>query len=187
MREIIMSKEYNVGDLVYWAKADIQHIRVKCPVCFGKRVVTLIMGNDEQVVLECDYCGKGCDNAPGYIDEWEWTPGVQEIKIDKKIVEEVNGERDIEYRYVNYILRHDDIFSTVGEAEERIKEKIVIHEQEEAERMERIKDVKNKSYAWLVGYHRRQAKEAQKDLEYHSGKVVSMGKLAKPAYKEDLY
>lgn len=178
------NKEFNVGDSVYWAKAETRLVHKPCPVCFGKRRVTVILGNDEQVSVECDYCGKGWENARGYVESYDWVPGVQQITLDKKTVEEVNGERNVEYRYGGYVLRDEDIFSTTTEANDRIKEKIIERDRAEAEKIERTKDDKTKSFGWLVGYHRREKKRAEQQVEYHGKKVISMGKLArKPKVK----
>jgi hypothetical protein len=174
-------KEYNVGDVVWWAKCEAnKNIREVCPICLGKQVVGIILGSGEQVEVECDFCGKGYERARGYVnDRYEWTSAVKQIILDRKEVNETSEGRKIEYRYENWSIQENRIFSTKEEAEVCVVEMVAEHERDEALNMERKKEYANKSYAWHVGYHRRCATKAKKDLEYHESKVIAMKKLSK--------
>jgi len=63
---------FKIGDVVYFASAGQRQVDIPCPVCFGKREVTLILGNGDSVELPCDYCGKGYDGPRGYVLEYEY-------------------------------------------------------------------------------------------------------------------
>lgn len=174
-------KEYNVGDLVWWAKADTQQVKNECPVCFGKCHVIVVLGNDEQVEVECDYCGKGYERPKGFLLEYEWIPGIQKIHISAKEVKDSYGGHQVEYRYGGYILKDTDIFDTEAEANIRIQEKIAEHIKEQEARSEHGKEFSTKSYSWHAGYHRKEKKRAEAAVEYHGKKAISMGKLARTA------
>ncbi len=172
-------KEYNVGDVVWWAKAGTQQVRRQCPVCLGSLYVIVILGDGEQVRAACDYCGKGYEGPKGYMLEWEWTSGVQKIHISSKQINDDQEGHHVEYRYGDYVLRYDDIFDTEYEANDAIAKKIVEHLKEQEDKLQHSKEFSTKSYAWHVGYHRREKKRAEQAVEYHSSKVISMGKLAR--------
>ncbi len=172
--------EFSVGDKVWWAKCQNECKIEPCPICFGKCVVTLILGNDERVQTPCDYCGKGWERARGYVQEnYVWSSDAQEIVIDGKEVKEHNGVREVEYRYCSYILRPTNTFKTKEEAEGRVLGLVAEHEAEDKRRTEYTKEQGKKSYAWHVGYHKRCAARARKDLEYHEKKAITMKILSK--------
>ncbi len=174
------NKEHNVGEVAWWATCGSKSIREVCPICSGNRVVGVILGNGEQVQVDCDYCGKGYEIARGYVeDRYEWVSDAKQITIDGKEITEGDKGRKVEYRYNNYHIDENRIFSTKEEAEACVVEMIAQHDREETEKIERRKEYANKSYAWHVGYHRRCAAKAKKDLEYHESKVVAMKKLSK--------
>ena len=172
--------EFNVGDTVWWATCENESVRKPCPICFGKYVVTLILGNDEHVQTPCDFCRTGFQVSSGYINEYEWKSNVKAVILTGKQVNERNGVREVEYRYDNYILRHDNAFRKKEEADARVLELIAQHEAEEKARMEHRKEQDKKSYAWHVGYHKRCAKLARRQLEYHEKKVITMKNRSLP-------
>lgn len=178
-------KEYNVGDVVWWATYERHAIREDCPVCFAKRRVQVILGNDEIIEVDCDYCGKGWERARGFIEEiYDYESKVRQTTVDKKEVTEGSEGRECRYQTHhmggNYTLDAEDIFDTKEEADARLVEKIAKANAEEAKRIASHKEHSNKSYGWHVGYHRNRATRARKDLEYHEAKASAMKKLAKP-------
>lgn len=164
-------KEYNIGDKVYWAVYDRKDVIKTCPVCFGKKVVIVILGNDEKIETPCTYCESGFEGARGYIRENEWTSKVELVGITAKEVNENSEGRFIEYRYGHYCLDNKDIFDTIEQAETRVAEKIKEQEVEESKRYEHIKKNKLMSLSWSIGYHQRRVKDAEREIKYHSEKV----------------
>ena len=172
-------KEYNIGDTVWWATGGTKEVRHKCPVCFGKVSVTVILGNGEHVETECDYCTKPYGSRGGSVVEWEWTTDVKQIVIEGKEVRENHEGRKVEYRHGSYILRDGIICDTKEEAEEARKSIAEKHHEEELERLQRGKEHNLKSYSWHVGYHQRCLKKAQAEIDYHSKKITYMKAKAK--------
>jgi hypothetical protein len=178
-------KEYNIGDKVWWATGGVRKKQHTCPVCYGKCVVTLILGNDEQVQTYCDYCGKGYEMARGYVIEREYTTEVKQIVLTGKEVRETMNGRSVEYRCDNYILYDGIICDTKEDAEaERTKIAEAYHLQE-MERLQRGKENNVKSYSWHVGYHQRQLKKAQQDVDYHTKKITYMKAKSKSNPEQD--
>ena len=64
--------KYGIGDEVYFVTSSCLHgVLVPCTLCFGKRKVTVILGNDERVESECGYCSHGIDPPSGLSKTWE--------------------------------------------------------------------------------------------------------------------
>jgi hypothetical protein len=175
-------KEFNVGDLVWWATYKRDAIREKCPVCFGKCKVVLILGNDEQVEAPCNYCSRGMMPPTGFVEErYDWHSEVRQVTIEMKEVTEKNGYRDVEYSSAHYVLKAgDSCFSTKEEAEARVVELTAEQAIRDEERIAHHKENDHKSYSWHVGYHQRAAKKAKEDMEYHTKKAVAMKALSRP-------
>lgn len=175
-----MSPKYNVGDLVYWASCNHRIITNPCPVCYGNLKVTIILGNGDHVEIPCEYCKNGWEGPTGVEKITQYGPDIKRIIIDGVNTKtDITGEK-IEYRYNNYIIYPDNVFDTEEEAKIKCSELINQHNQEELEQNEQIKKNKYKSYAWHVGYHMRNAKEAKKQMEYHE----KMAKICKSKVKE---
>jgi hypothetical protein len=127
--------EKNIGDKVWWATCENKTVEIDCPVCFGKKEVTLILGNGEQVKTDCDYCGRGFEPAKGYTQEYQMVSGVKEIEITGKEIKENAEGRHVEYRYQNYCLDNFNIFETKEMAENRVKELIKEYDADELSRI----------------------------------------------------
>ena len=166
--------EKNIGDKVWWATCENKTVEIDCPVCFGKKEVTLILGNGEQVKTDCDYCGRGFEPAKGYTQEYQMVSGVKEIEITGKEIKENAEGRHVEYRYQNYCLDNFNIFETKEMAENRVKELIKEYDAFELRRIAHTKKSNQTHYSWTVGYYKKQIKDAQKNLDYYSQKLTTV-------------
>lgn len=86
-------KKYKIGDRVWWARCGTREVAHDCPICFRKKRVILILGDDSEVEVECDFCGKGYEGPKGYILEYQWVATPEEVRIDGLNIEENNGGR----------------------------------------------------------------------------------------------
>jgi hypothetical protein len=168
-------REINIGEKVWWAKCENKHVEIDCPICFGKKEVTLILGNDEKIKTDCDYCVSGFEPPKGFTMEYQRVSGVEEVVVTGKEVVENEQGRKVEYRYHNYCLYpQDNIFDTKEEAENRVSELIKEHEQYEADRnIHRIKSNQSK-YSWKIGYYKKRLKDAQREIEIYSNKITNL-------------
>ena len=182
-------KKYNIGDTVWVANAGNKQITVPCPSCYGKKKVTLILGNDDHIILDCGYCSRGYETPSGTAIEYEYRADPISYKITGiNIRIKNNGEEEIEYHsgtdncYRN--LSYDKVFSTKEEALMHCAEIIEQKQKEENTRAEYLKKDKNKSYSWNAGYHIREAKNHKKQMEYHESKAIICKSKSKEEIKE---
>ena len=168
-----MKPPFEFGQVVFIARAS-SHDRqeIPCPVCYGKRRVTVILGNDEQVSIECEYCSHGCNPASGRASEWKPWSSVVETTVTGIKLE--HGKWCIEC--AAYVGSDAEIFTTREAAEEA---RIVMF----AAAIERAQACNHsmkyngrKRLSWHVGYHRAAVRRAQHDLEYHGRKVTDLAK-----------
>lgn len=164
-------KEFNVGDKVWWAKYERQEVKKTCPICFGKKRVRVILGDESQIETDCTFCEVGFQTY-GWITEYEYIPAVKQVEITHKEVNEGVDGRNVEYRHSNWCLTLDNAFDTKEEAEEKLKEKIAKAEQEDLERTEYHKNKNPRKYSWDVGYYQREKRNALKTIERCDRKIT---------------
>ncbi len=158
-------KEFKIGDVVWVPLGGVREVQVTCPVCFGKLVVHLTLGNGDVLELPCDYCAKGYEAPRGVAFEYAEKPDAKVYVIDGIERNERADCVEIAYRSDCSVLR--DVYGT---KEEALARAVVLAEENVADRTKRaeyIKHDKNKSYSWNAGYHRREAKRARKTAERH--------------------
>lgn len=163
----MVDKIYNVGDKVWEADCGTKEIKYPCPVCYGKKEVVLILGNDDRVILQCDFCKRGLGQPSGEITQYEYIAEPKEITITGVSIEQgCKGEKR-KYHVRNSSFCAEDIFGTMEQATTRCAEKVA----EKADENLKQRDVKNKvskTYSWNAGYHMRAIAGAQRELEYHT-------------------
>ena len=177
-----MSTQYKIGDEIWVAHAGITQKDRACRVCAGQRWITLITGYAEEVRLDCEYCARGYEAPTGRESYYEYAaePRLHHVTgIDVAVTPE--GEQ-VTYREGSDNCWHNfkasDCFPTHDAALDRAAELVKAQEAEQEANMAR-KEKDNKSYAWHAGYHLRNAKEHERQMEYHRRKAVVMGSLGK--------
>lgn len=162
---------FELGQQVYvaWSSSYAEH-QEPCPICFGNRSVVLILGNGEQLPIECEMCGHGFEGPRGYIMAHGPASGVRRGTVtglskhwDKWEIEVEGSHEDLA-----------NIFLSESEAEAR---RVVLHETSDADaarrRFENERD-KRKSLTWKAGYHRRCIKQAEHDIAYHQARLAEI-------------
>jgi hypothetical protein len=163
-----MSK-YKLGDVVWLATTENTKKMVACPDCFGKKYLTVILGDGSQVTIECASCQRGYEKATGSIETYEMSTNVFQVTIDGVESQIVNGEEKNEYRYGStgcswHPIKNEDIFDTKEEAEARA----IVLVAAEAEREQRLFATKikdHKKWAWHVSHYRQQIRKGKRDIE----------------------
>jgi len=164
--------KFKVGDAVWIAKCGIESVQKICPTCFGKKEVTLILGNGDSVILPCKGCVIGFDPPGGYISECEYVAEPEMMVIwgmDIKINHD--GERVCYYQQ-NRTYDDKDVYATKEEAQVRANEKKTQLEKEQTTRAEHVKKDIHKSFSWNASYHMRHAKKDRESAEYHDKMAV---------------
>ena len=171
---------YNIGDRVWYAGMESREASVVCPECFGKKYLTVILGDDSQVTIDCAGCASGYNPPKGYVTYYENTAFVEQVTITGFDVDadKIRYKFDIVRKCNDGFHRTlqsgaDDykVFGTKEEAEVKAKELAEEHNREKLERIN-CKEQHNHTWSWNVHYHRRQIREAKKSIEYHEGKLV---------------
>jgi len=162
--------EFKVGDVVWVPIAGLRQVPVPCPVCFGKLVVRLELGNGDIVVLPCGNCSKGYEPPRGVVYEYTSDPSAEPRRISR--IEREESESGVEVCYRDGSLVFREVFATHKDALDRAVEMAEERVAEESKRADHIKHDKNKSYAWNAGYHMREAKRAREQVAYHEKMAV---------------
>ena len=170
-------KEYKVGDKVWYATFDQREERVPCPVCYGNKKVVVVLGNGEEVQVDCRYCEVGFEGSKGWVKEYTKLPRAEYRMIHKITIEEDMGKRVFEFQSDHYLLKPDQMFETEEEAMEYA---VVMAEKENRASVNKPKYKDEKTYAWNAGYHMKQAERNRKEAVYHEEKA----KICKSKAKE---
>jgi len=150
----------NIGDKVWVASRKSTQESIECPECFGKKYLTVILGDDSKVTIDCAGCSVGYDPSKGYILYHKLVHDVFFVAIVR--VEITPGR--VKYYFDDYIAGDDIVFDTKEEA--RVKAKLLAEEWNKAE-LEKVhrKEKNNRTWSWHVHYYRKKIRDAEKDIE----------------------
>jgi hypothetical protein len=178
-----MSK-YNIGDKAWFAGRESVEKSVICPDCFGKKYLTVILGDNSQVTIDCVACvQRGFEPPKGYVTYYGYKIDVSQVTINKVEISPNKTEYRFEQDKHCYIVYETDLFDTKEEAEERAKKLCKEYEEEELEKIHR-KHNNNRSWGWNVHYYRRIIRQANKDIEYYTPRLDAAQKYAKEDKKK---
>jgi hypothetical protein len=159
-------KIYNIGEKVWHASRKSTEEKITCPECFGKKYLTVILGDDSQVTIDCAGCASGYDPPKGYITYYKQGIDASLVTICKVQI----YSDHVEYGYNGtdhccYIAKDIDLFPTKEKAEIRAKQ---LAEEWNKEQLAKIyrKEKNNHTWSWHVHYHRKQIRDAEKTIEY---------------------
>lgn len=157
---------YNIDDKVWYASRTSTKERIVCPECFGKKYLTVILGNDSKVTVDCAGCALGYDPPRGYVTYYKQDVEVRLVTICKIEI----GPDCIEYGFDRVehgykIAKDTDLFDNRIQAEVRAKE---LAEEWNKEQLEKIhhKEKNHRDWSWHVHYYRKQIRDAKETIEY---------------------
>ena len=173
-------KIYNIGDQVWCASTGTKEKSKTCLECFGKKYLTVILGDDSQVTIPCAGCAAGYDPSKGYVTYSEFG-----IDVFQAFIERVEIERaGVKYSMSNhYYFKDNEVFETKEEAEIKAKEKADEFNKEELTRIHR-KDKHHRDWSWHVYYHRKQIRDSEKTIEY-AKKTLDAAKIKSKTEGDD--
>jgi hypothetical protein len=58
---------FELRQAIWWASCDSIEVTENCPDCFGKKYLTVILGDDSEVKIDCRTCALGYEPPRGYI------------------------------------------------------------------------------------------------------------------------
>lgn len=159
---------YKIGDRVWLASYERREEKETCPICFGKLAVKLTLGNGDEMILPCEYCGKGYTTPTGQMTTYIRAARVEPLTITGMRID----EDSVEYFSCHRCLDDENTFLTKTEALTRAKVLVAEQHKREETRAEYLKENQQKNYSWNAGYHMRSAKQARKQAEYHERMAI---------------
>src|ERR1035437_864103 len=104
--------KFNIGDTVWVAcSSAYSEVWVTCPHCFGKKFLTVILGDDSKITIDCECCKEGWQGCRGMIQEYQFVARAYETVISEV---ELRNEK---FQYNNN--DEENVFATKAESESR--------------------------------------------------------------------
>ena len=177
-----MSKpKFQIGDVVWRAANKTRPVYYPCLECAGKGYLTVILGDDTQVTVECECCRRGYEGSHGDHQKYEYYDAVESGTVSGVEV----SEGTYEYRVPadnggHYCVQESDLFTDEASATVRAQELAVERTKEQAALL-CLKHNKSRTWAWNVSYHRKAIRDAEKTILHHTEQL----NYAKTREKED--
>ncbi len=162
-----MAQEIKLDDLVYVATYGCKQKQIKCPHCLGTRYCTVIIATGEKFTVDCGTCSRGFDGSAGTITDYDYTPEVKKVRINR-IEMRISGNEY--YSEDGYVYDRSKVFLNEEDAE-REAQKITAQAIVEQAYKISTKQKDTKSWAWNASYHKKNIEKAHKDIAYHSAKL----------------
>lgn len=153
---------FEIGQPVFIARYAPIERWIACSDCRGLKWLTVILGDDSSVTIDCVGCADGYAPPRGVIRTCDYEPQVDAIVVDN--IEMREGA--IRYNYNDSI----NVFDNEEAAWVRARALKHIADKEETERLLN-KEQPKREWSWHVHYHRRCVKQAEKEIAYHSSKL----------------
>lgn len=163
-----------IGDEAWIAYSEPTEVKRTCPVCFGKREVTVVLGDESRVITPCDYCGKGYEGPRGWVADAEFGPRAVKRRVTEvRSTETATGaEREFIFDGSSWVPEPADVFPDEASALARAAVKVAEAEETEDRRRRWRKDQALRTLSWTVGYHTREAKDAERRMLYHRARAT---------------
>lgn len=161
---------FQVGQSVWYSESNRRSELIPCPVCYCKREVTVILGNNERIITPCHYCERGFEGPRGWVEgNWKWTVGANVGKITSIRTElDADGKLDVTYYFSGNGHNYTRCAATREEA--IAKGEIDCAEwqaKEDLEKTQYVKKFEYRNYSYNAGYHREEAERAYKSYLHH--------------------
>ena len=164
-----MDTPFTVGDTYYLPHDNPTQITVPCPTCYGARKVTLILGNGEQVEIQCEGCGKGYEGPRGSVTEYRYEAhvsvftiaGIHSMYNDEWTLKSTGGET----------ASWSQLYTTRAVAMQRAEECMRdVIDQNMRTQSARTK-YQRQNLTWTVQYHEKCIKDHERQIAWHRGRV----------------
>jgi ribosomal protein S27E len=158
---------FEIGQEVWRASWDSTTAYVTCPDCGGTGRLRVTFHDETQVSIGCQNCAPGYDPPTGRVRVYE-----RHARAFRSVVTglEMEGTRIRWRTNDSYIVEDEDLFEDEAAALARATEKAAEADREERQRV-LTKEKDTRTWAWNASYHRKQIKEAQRQIEYHTAKL----------------
>lgn len=165
-----MKPKYEFGQEIWYVDTSHEPRYIPCVDCFGKRYLTVILGDDTKLTVPCETCKqRGWDDySSGILEVFDYAAVPIQATVNR-----IEFKRDgtIEYGVENrYSLDESEIFLNREDAEIRAKQ-VEQEKTAESENKYKNKEKDTRSWSWHVTYHRRQIEDAKRTVEYATKKL----------------
>ena len=157
---------FAIGQQVWWVGNACREEWITCPECAGTRVITMILGNGEQVSLDCENCTHGYEPATGQVERtyyehapMSFIPGRVSVDGDEIRYSESGPDST---GYSSSYAR--DLFATKEECQVRCDALNAEKTREREDQSRQILLQSRKKMAWSVSYWREQVTRLRKEL-----------------------
>ena len=163
-----MEMPFSIGETFWQARHTPYQETVPCPICSGRKTVTVLIGDDEAVRVACDACGLGYEGPQGTITEWSWTPGAVPFVISGIAV--LRGE---EWTVRASDERCEEFLALYRTEAEALAESLKRCDENTANNMRRRYHWKKglSKAAWTVRYHQGQIRDLERQLAWHRSRI----------------
>ena len=156
---------YKIGDWAWYAERETLQAQETCPECFGKKYLTVILGDDSRVTIDCAGCGSGYDPPKGYVNYWKQSAKARQVIISG--IEISTEETRYKFDAAGCSCRtcdQADMFDSKEGAELRAAELADEYEKEQLARIHK-KEKNNRTWSWHVHYYRKMIRQCTEDIE----------------------
>lgn len=164
-----MNTPFVIGHTYWLPRLTPQQIQVPCPVCYGKKVVTVTLGNGEYVAVECEGCGLGFERARGYVTEYTYEPFVQPFTV--RAVTSMHNESwwlsSVEGEHAEWI----DLANTEEEALIASQQRLTMTLENQSRSNAARKPRDLKKFPWTVRYHEMCIADLAEKIAWHRAHV----------------
>lgn len=152
-----------IGQTVYWIESNTHFAKsIPCPMCFGKRFVTIILGDDSRTEIECGMCTHGLDRPSGFSKTWD-----AEASIYSGVITGISTREGIKYEVGHRTIYAHECFNSEKDAEPA--RDVALKEAQDRRAKWQEDNFVNckKKQIWSAGYHRERIKDAERNIEWH--------------------
>lgn len=173
--------KYKIGDTIYWVESSAHYQKqIPCPMCFGKKFVTIILGDDSQEKIECGACQRGTERPSGFATVWEPSANILSGTITG-----VSTKDGIRYEVGYKTIRESEAFESDKEAEPY---RLLKYEEEKSRAdlwwQESFVNAKKKQI-WSANYHRECIKREERTIEWHKYRLMKIKEERKAPRTEE--
>ena len=172
-----MDTPFNIGDVMWKPVCNPREVDETCPTCYGALRVTITLGNNDEVDIACDGCGKGDEGPRGVVHGYSYEPKAVRFEI-KAVHSMYNGEWTL-LSTLGDMANYHELYTTGEEAlVVSIKEMQACVDRNMRTRCAQTKH-QRENLTWQVQYHEKCIKDAERQIAWHRTKV-SLRRKADP-------
>lgn len=156
---------FTLGEEIFYVESTCSYGKsVPCTVCFGKKRVTVILGNGESILSECGYCSHGIDPPSGFSKTWEPMSTIYQGMVTGIKARDESWEYEVGSRGG---IKESEAFSSREDARPLMESRLA-EEQSRRATWERDNFITaTKKQLWSVGYHRNQIVDHKGRIAWH--------------------